>query len=138
MQRKATKLLTGLCIFYTLFCMLGYFGVAFITVSFLWGDMKLLHRLIYNDIRIIFLTISAIWHMQLPVDGSSHSIKLSKSHITSQTRSNFFPTCNTRVVDVWNILPQSVVEAQSINYYEEPIRYYYYYSNKCLLLTFDL
>ena len=38
--------------------------------------------------------------------------------VTNGHRSNFFPI---RAVDVWNSLPQSVVEAQSINSYKNPL-----------------
>ena len=41
-----------------------------------------------------------------------HSLKLFKVHVKSTARQNWF---SQRVIDLWNKLPQSVIDAPSVN-----------------------
>ena len=53
----------------------------------------------------------------------SHSLKLFKRRSRLQIRANFF---SNRVVDIWNSLPESVVQAPSLNCFKRRLNKYWH------------
>ena len=83
------------------------------------GDMKLLYRLVHNNIGINFTN----YFSGSSTSTRGHSYKIFKPHATSRVRSNFFAI---RSIDAWNNLPESVVEAQSVNSFKNLFDNHYY------------
>ena len=69
----------------------------------------------------------------LTAEGSSktrgHSQKLKKIRIKTELRQNFF---SVRVTDVWNSLPESIVNAKSLNCFKNKLdTYWINQAHKC-------
>ena len=83
------------------------------------GDMIYLYRIMHNNLNIDstqFFTLST------STATRGHNYKLYKSHAKCQSRINFFAN---RTVNLWNSLPENIVNADSVNSFKNALDSYF-------------
>ena len=116
-QRRATKLIPGLKrLSYS--DRLNNLNMFSVERRFIRGDMIQMYKMLKGQVSLDF---SDFFTLADDLRSRGHSYKIKKNYCRLDARKNFF---SQRVVDLWNRLPQEVLDSGSLNVFKSRLDRY--------------